>query len=83
VSLFSRNQEDHTGKFPDIIERLPGCVKPTTKEFIADGEVVAWDPENKSILPFQTLSTRKPKVFKNKRIYFLIRYFIERRRGRN
>uniref|UniRef100_A0A914BUB3 DNA ligase n=1 Tax=Acrobeloides nanus TaxID=290746 RepID=A0A914BUB3_9BILA len=57
VALFSRNQENHTGKFPDIIERLPNCLKSSTTDFIADGEVVAWDTENKSILPFQTLST--------------------------
>ncbi|KAI1724469.1 ATP dependent DNA ligase domain-containing protein [Ditylenchus destructor] len=59
--IYSRNQENTTGKFPDIIKRIPNCIHSGTKEFIADGEVVAWHPEQKVILPFQTLTTRKRK----------------------
>jgi DNA ligase 1 len=62
MALFSRNQNNTTEKFPDVIRRFPQSLKPTTKDFIADGEVVAWDPEKNVILPFQTLSTRKRKV---------------------
>ena len=61
VKLYSRNQEDHTGKYPDIIEKLPQCYDETLVDFVADGEVVAWDPDEKKILTFQTLSTRKRK----------------------
>ncbi|TKR72224.1 hypothetical protein L596_019708 [Steinernema carpocapsae] len=61
VAIYSRNQENNTTKYPDIIAELPKCFGEDVKNFIADGEVVAWDPEKKSILPFQTLSTRKRK----------------------
>lgn len=60
--IYSRNQENNTDKYPDIIERMPHALNDPDTEFIADGEVVAWDFVNKSIMPFQTLSTRKRKV---------------------
>ncbi|KAI6229794.1 DNA ligase [Aphelenchoides fujianensis] len=60
--IYSRNQENHTGKYPDIIKRMPEALVDPKVEFIADGEVVAWDVANRSIQPFQMLSTRKRKL---------------------
>ena len=61
VNIFSRNQEDNTSKFPDIISRLPNCLGADVKSAVLDCEAVAWDRETKQIQPFQVLSTRKRK----------------------
>jgi len=61
VNIYSRNQEDNTTKFPDIIGRLPKCLGKDVKSAVLDCEAVAWDREKKIIQPFQVLSTRKRK----------------------
>jgi len=61
VNIFSRNQEDNTSKYPDIISRLPKCLGHQVKSAVLDCEAVAWDRESKQIQPFQVLSTRKRK----------------------
>eukprot|EP00195_Chlamydomonas_chlamydogama_P015251 CAMPEP_0202891666 /NCGR_PEP_ID=MMETSP1392-20130828/1671_1 /ASSEMBLY_ACC=CAM_ASM_000868 /TAXON_ID=225041 /ORGANISM="Chlamydomonas chlamydogama, Strain SAG 11-48b" /LENGTH=944 /DNA_ID=CAMNT_0049575491 /DNA_START=248 /DNA_END=3082 /DNA_ORIENTATION=+ len=61
VMIFSRNAENNTGKYPDIVQRVHGALKPGIKSIVFDSEAVAWDKEKKKILPFQVLSTRKRK----------------------
>lgn len=61
VMVYSRNSENLSEKYPDIIERMPSCINPSTKSFVIDCEAVAWDVKQKCILPFQVLSTRKRK----------------------
>eukprot|EP00058_Branchiostoma_floridae_P009899 XP_002595387.1 hypothetical protein BRAFLDRAFT_69217 [Branchiostoma floridae] len=61
IHIYSRNQENNTSKYPDIIERMPKVNHDDVTSCIIDSEAVAWDPENKKILPFQVLSTRKRK----------------------
>uniref|UniRef100_A0A8C9NVC1 DNA ligase n=1 Tax=Spermophilus dauricus TaxID=99837 RepID=A0A8C9NVC1_SPEDA len=54
-------KEDNTGKYPDIISRIPKIKLPSVTSFILDTEAVAWDREKKQIQPFQVLTTRKRK----------------------
>uniref|UniRef100_A0A8C6UMH3 DNA ligase n=1 Tax=Neogobius melanostomus TaxID=47308 RepID=A0A8C6UMH3_9GOBI len=62
VRVFSRNQEDNTTKYPDIISRIPKVKKESVVSCVLDSEAVAWDREKKQIQPFQVLTTRKRKV---------------------
>ncbi|XP_030400386.1 DNA ligase 1 [Gopherus evgoodei] len=61
VHIYSRNQEDNTSKYPDIISRIPKVKKDSVQSCILDAEAVAWDPEKRQIQPFQILTTRKRK----------------------
>ncbi|KAK8765182.1 hypothetical protein V5799_032210 [Amblyomma americanum] len=61
VRIYSRNQEDNTGKYPEVVSRIRAAIAEGTKTCILDSEAVAWDRPTQTILPFQTLSTRKRK----------------------
>ncbi|XP_029580672.1 uncharacterized protein LOC115169314 isoform X2 [Salmo trutta] len=61
VRIFSRNQEDNTTKYPDIISCFP-MVKESVVSCVLDSEAVAWNREKKQIQPFQVLTTRKRKA---------------------
>lgn len=68
ASIFSRNSEDLSKKYPDILEKLNTWIKPSTTSFVLDCETVAWDPQNKKVLPFQQLMTRKRKDVKTSEV---------------
>jgi DNA ligase-1 len=61
VMVYSRNSENLSEKYPDVIQRMPKCPKEGVKSFVMDCEAVAWDVQKECILPFQVLSTRKRK----------------------
>lgn len=61
VHIYSRNAEDMTPRYPDIVSRLRSWLTPGTASIVLDGEAVAWDPDKSKILPFQVLSTRARK----------------------
>lgn len=63
-NIFSRNSEDLSKKYPDILQKLPSWIQPGTQSFVLDCETVAWDTEAKKVLPFQQLMTRKRKDVK-------------------
>eukprot|EP01137_Pigoraptor_chileana_P008303 Opistho-2@54941 len=61
VMIYSRNSENNTTKYPDIVARIPKVKGQSVRSCILDCESVAWDRERKMIQPFQVLSTRKRK----------------------
>ncbi|KAF2018798.1 ATP-dependent DNA ligase [Aaosphaeria arxii CBS 175.79] len=63
-NIFSRNSEDLSKKYPDILAKLATWVQDGTTSFVLDCETVAWDMEEKKVLPFQQLMTRKRKDVK-------------------
>ena len=65
MRIFSRNQEDNTKKYPDIVRRMQammGGLGESVTSAVIDSEAVAWDRQQNCILPFQELSKRKRKV---------------------
>ncbi len=64
TAVFSRNSEDLSKKYPDILAKLNTWIKKETKSFVLDCETVAWDLVEKKVLAFQQLMTRKRKDVK-------------------
>ncbi|KAJ7125595.1 ATP-dependent DNA ligase [Mycena crocata] len=64
VGVFSRNSEDMSKKYPDLVEQLPNCIQDSTKSFVLDAEAVAIDRTTGKLMPFQELSRRKRKDVK-------------------
>ncbi len=56
VKLFTRNLEDVTIQFPDVVSTVKTHVH--SKDFILDSEVVGIDPKTKRVVPFQHISQR-------------------------
>lgn len=66
VKIYSRNSEDMSQRYPDLVSVIKDFLNvndmsESASSMILDCEAVAWDRENKKILPFQVLSTRKRK----------------------
>jgi len=61
TAIFSRNSENLSVKYPDILAVLHKWVADDVTSFVLDCEAVAWDKELKKVLPFQQLMTRKKK----------------------
>lgn len=72
VRIYSRNSEDMSQRYPDLISIIKDFLK--TQEIsgkhsmVLDCEAVAWDRDTNKILPFQVLSTRKRKDVEEKDI---------------
>lgn len=58
IELFTRSLENITSHFPEIVKMF---AEVNTNSFIAEGEVVAINPNNLKYLPFQSLMKRKRK----------------------
>ncbi len=58
VKIFSRNLDDTTAMFPDLVEAARNL---SCESVILDGEAVAVDPDSFEVLPFQETVKRKRK----------------------
>eukprot|EP01071_Lankesteria_metandrocarpae_P000944 Lankesteria_metandrocarpae@DN1138_c0_g1_i1.p1 len=67
VKVFSRNLEDMTEKYPDIVLTARTALG-GMRTAILDCEAVAFDTVNLKILPFQVLQGRKRKAVKTEQI---------------
>jgi len=75
VKIFTRNLEDVTAMFPDIVEGVKKEVK--TKEAILDGEAIGFDPKTGKFLPFQETIKRKRKYEINQKAKEIpLKYFV-------
>ena len=59
ISLFSRNLENTTHAFPDIVEGVKEEVR--AKSVILEGEAIAYNPQTEEFLPFQETTKRRRK----------------------
>lgn len=59
VKLFSRNLEDTTHAFPDVVDGVLKEVK--AKSAILEGEAIAYNPITSEFLPFQETTKRRRK----------------------
>ncbi len=54
VALYSRNREDLSESFPELVEAFSSIAEPA----ILDGEILAWNPADSRALPFSVLQQR-------------------------
>ena len=59
MAIYSRNLENMTVAYPDVVQFLKEYVltlETGVEDFILDAELVAYDTVNEKILPFQLLT---------------------------
>lgn len=84
LAVFSRNSENMSVKYPDLVEQIPRCIRPSVESFVLDAEAAAWKKaetnsegvvEPAKLLPFQELSRRKRKDVKAEDIKVKVKLF--------
>ncbi|KAJ9104442.1 hypothetical protein QFC21_001937 [Naganishia friedmannii] len=75
IVVFSRNSENMSSKYPDLLESIPRCVSKDVKTFVIDAEAVAYDIKEQKLLPFQQLTTRKRKDVRTEDITVRVHIF--------
>ncbi len=59
IKIFSRRLEDITHAYPDVVKYISEAVN--AREYIVEGEIVAFDPDTGEFRPFQELMHRRRK----------------------
>lgn len=74
VELFSRNLERMSDMFPEVVNELSKYIEPGT---VLDGEMIGWDPDTQSFLPFQeTMSRKRKHGISEAAVDVPVRYFV-------
>lgn len=63
ITLFTRQQEDATSQFPDVVESLREMNARDEHEMIVEGECVPVDVNTGAMLPFQMVSRRRGRKY--------------------
>ncbi len=58
VAIYSRNREDITESFPELVEAFAGVITGDGSGLIFDGEILGWDFGTGQALPFAVLGQR-------------------------
>jgi len=58
VAIYSRNREDITESFPELVEAFSGVATEDGEGLIFDGEILGWDFASGQALPFAVLGQR-------------------------
>jgi DNA ligase-1 len=58
VAIYSRNREDITESYPDLVEAFAGVTTSDGAGLILDGEILGWDHNTGQALPFAVLGQR-------------------------
>ncbi len=66
VKVFTRRLEDITEQFPDVVEAVEQNID--AENAIIDTEIIGYDPENDSTVPFQRLSKRVKRKYDIERL---------------
>lgn len=59
VKLYTRNLEEATFMYPDVVEGIKDQIK--AQDIVLEGEAIAYNPDTNEYLPFQLTSQRKRK----------------------
>lgn len=76
TEIFSRNLENMSESYPDIIQYIDSIHSEKAHSFILDCEIVAFDPKTGKILPFHNLTTRARKNVSVKEISTQVCMFL-------
>ncbi len=58
VAIYSRNREEITESFPELVEAFAGAATDDASGLIFDGEILGWDYTRAQALPFAVLGQR-------------------------
>ncbi|MBU2589129.1 MAG: ATP-dependent DNA ligase [Nanoarchaeota archaeon] len=75
IKLYTRNLDNVTNQFPDVVEQIQKNVK--ANSFIIDTEIVGINPKTKKFMPFQNISQRIKRKYEIEKLIKELPIIIE------